>query len=114
VANHVKSERARKKRERAWHFQTLGSCTASEDTESSSHEPIITAIERMLPDAELRVTFQLMAKGERRTVAFARELRLSHLPVQQQKLQVKRVKDRLMKYLRRSNLARQLAENALR
>lgn len=44
---------------------------------------------------------QLMAEGERRTPAYAEALGITHLPLAQQRHEVKRVKDRLQKRLER-------------
>ena len=44
----------------------------------------------------------LMQQGERRTIPYARVLRVEHLPAPEQRQEVKRVKDRLKKRLARS------------
>jgi len=53
-----------------------------------------------LSDGEARV-LDLMLDGERRTPAFAAALGISHLPVREQRQEVKKVKDKLKMRLKR-------------
>jgi hypothetical protein len=54
-----------------------------------------------LPDPRDRQIWALRLQGERRTEAFAKVLGISHLPIEAQRREVKRVKDRIDKVLRR-------------
>ncbi len=55
----------------------------------------------LLQDPKDRQILALRLQGERRTEAFAAILGISHLPVEDQRRQVKRAKDRIDKILRR-------------
>jgi hypothetical protein len=57
----------------------------------------------LVPDRGERRAFVLMLCGVRETSAYARALRISHLPWGEQCREVKRVKDRLKKRLRRAD-----------
>lgn len=57
--------------------------------------------------AEEREVLELMMDGERKTEPYARALRIVHLPADQQRRDVKRVKDRLMKRIRRAGARRE-------
>jgi hypothetical protein len=59
------------------------------------------ALEMALADPADRKVLQLMAMGERRTAVFAGAMGLSHLSAEQQRLEVKRAKDRIRKALQR-------------
>lgn len=55
----------------------------------------------LLQDPQDQQILALRLRGERRTVAFAAILGISHLPVEAQRQEVKRAKDRIDKILRR-------------
>jgi len=57
----------------------------------------------LVPHRGERQAFVLMLCGVRETGAYARALQLSHLPLGEQRKEVKRVKDRLVKRLRRAD-----------
>ncbi len=59
-------------------------------------------LQRVVPDPVERKVVYLMVEGERRTEAFAEVLGLQNLPLPEQRQRVKRVKDRLVKRLRRT------------
>lgn len=64
-------------------------------------ESIVTQENEKLSEPERRV-MDLLQKGERRTAVFAEAFGVSHLPLQEQRREVKRVKDRLKIRLRRA------------
>ena len=66
-------------------------------------QEIVPEVREGLNDAELRV-FDLLLKGERKTAVFAAAFGISHLPKEQQVLEVKRVKDMLRTRLKRARL----------
>ena len=53
------------------------------------------------------IVFDLMVKGERSTEVAADALRIAHLPLDQQKREVKRIKDRITRRIRRRGLPTQ-------
>jgi RNA polymerase sigma factor (sigma-70 family) len=57
---------------------------------------------RLLQDPQDRQILALRLRGERRTKTFAEILGISHLPIEDQRRQVKRAKDRIDKILRRN------------
>ena len=56
---------------------------------------------RSLPDPADQQVFQLKAMGERRTEIFAKAMGITHLPIEQQRREVKRAKDRIDKVMER-------------
>jgi hypothetical protein len=56
---------------------------------------------RLLQDPTDRQILALRLRGERRTAAFAAILNISHLPLEMQRREVKRAKDRIDKVIRR-------------
>jgi DNA-directed RNA polymerase specialized sigma24 family protein len=72
----------------------------------SFDEPILAAVIAGFTDVERRV-FELMRAGERRTEVFAPVLGVQHLPPEEQTREVKRVKERIFKRLRRAGGSRE-------
>jgi DNA-directed RNA polymerase specialized sigma24 family protein len=114
--NRLSSERRRHRRESGWipvellpgAGNLLGSevddpSIAAERSEAESRDmvSIFDSVRAGLTDLEVRV-LGLMRSGERKTSVFAKALGISDLPVEEQKSQVKRVKDRLKKRLKRA------------
>jgi hypothetical protein len=60
-------------------------------------------VRELVPDRGERQAFVLMLCGVRETGAYARTLQIAHLPWGEQRKEVKRVKDRLVKRLRRAD-----------
>jgi hypothetical protein len=60
-------------------------------------------VRERVPDRRERQTFVLMLCGVRETGVYARALELSHLPLREQRNEVKRVKDRVKKRLQRAD-----------
>ena len=60
----------------------------------------VLPVRRGLLEAELRV-LDLMLRGERKAAVFAEALGILHLPVKEQRMEVKRVKDKLKMRLKR-------------
>lgn len=56
---------------------------------------------RLLPDATDQQIFKLKFMGERRTEVFAEAMGITHLPVEQQRREVKKAKDRIDKIMER-------------
>jgi RNA polymerase sigma-70 factor (ECF subfamily) len=56
---------------------------------------------RLLPDQTDQQIFKLKAAGERRTQVFAEAMGITHLPVEQQRREVKKAKDRIDKVMGR-------------
>jgi DNA-directed RNA polymerase specialized sigma24 family protein len=72
----------------------------------SQNEPLDTKKQlenllRLLPDPTDRRIFDLRAMGERRTGEFAKVMGITHLSIEQQRYEVKRIKDRIDKVLKR-------------
>jgi hypothetical protein len=70
------------------------------DTETIRRTTIVEREAKQLSESDQRV-LELMRRGERRTSVFAVAMGISHLPVAEQKREVKRAKDRLKKRLQR-------------
>jgi DNA-directed RNA polymerase specialized sigma24 family protein len=66
----------------------------------SFDDPALAAEIACFTDSERQV-FELMRSGEKRTCVFADLLDIGHLPVEEQAREVKRVKERIMKRLKR-------------
>jgi hypothetical protein len=66
-----------------------------------ARQEIVPQVREGLKDAESRV-LDLLLKGERRTAVFAAAFGISHLPKEQQVLEIKRVKDMLKIRLKRA------------
>ena len=60
-------------------------------------------VRKLVPDTGERQVFVLMLCGVRETNAHTRVLQISHLPLSEQRKEVKRVKDRLVKRLQRAD-----------
>ena len=58
-------------------------------------------LSHLLPNETDRKLFQLKAAGERRTERFAKAMGITHLPIEQQRREVKKAKDRIDKVLER-------------
>lgn len=71
------------------------------EEERRKAQPVEIEVAKGLTEAELSA-LELVRSGERKTAAFAMALGITHLPVAEQKAQVKRVKDRLKKRLERT------------
>jgi DNA-directed RNA polymerase specialized sigma24 family protein len=71
-----------------------------EDREAHMHAIPLDIAQAFTPE-EQRV-FDLIVQGERRTDAFARALEIAHLPERDQRVEVKRIKDRIKRRLRRA------------
>lgn len=56
---------------------------------------------RLLPDPTDQQVFKLKSLGERRTEAFAKAMGIAHLPIEQQRREVKKTKDRIDKIMER-------------
>jgi RNA polymerase sigma-70 factor, ECF subfamily len=63
--------------------------------------PVLQILPRIFGDPKDLHAVELMLAGERTTEAFAKVLELQHLPLDQQRREVKRHKDRLKKRLKR-------------
>lgn len=109
VLNALRGESRRKRRERA--------AAKPEHSDVELHSPAGIAIQNeeaerrqrerqrlmeLLPDPTDRRVLELMLDGERRTAAFAAVLGLGHLPAAGRRREVKRVKDRINKVIRRA------------
>lgn len=77
----------------------------SEEEGNSETEPergqLRQALPRIFVDPKDLVMVELIISGERMTEAFVKVLKLQHLPVEQQRREIKRHKDRLKKRLER-------------
>ena len=60
-------------------------------------------LRRLFPDEKDVEIAQMMLEGLRKTMYYAAVLEITHLPVDEQRTEVKRVKDRLTKVLRRAD-----------
>ncbi|MCS6897940.1 MAG: hypothetical protein NZM29_08210 [Nitrospira sp.] len=63
-----------------------------------------TALLDALTDPKDKGILQLKLEGVRDTAAFAQVLRITHLPLEEQRKNVKRHKDRIIRFLRRQGL----------
>jgi len=111
--NAVKAENARQMRERRWCRESMNTNTVSTLDDRGRLVHAVRAIDRLLGDDRMRAVFRLVARGERKTAAFAEVLGLDHLPVREQRREVKREKDRLWKYVRRNTRIAAIARRAL-
>jgi hypothetical protein len=68
--------------------------------ETGSLRTQVDALAQRLSPSDQKV-LQLLLEGERETAVFARELNLGHLPVAEQRREVKRAKDRIQRRLDR-------------
>jgi RNA polymerase sigma-70 factor (ECF subfamily) len=69
--------------------------------ESQDRQQQLDELRRSLENPVDRRILELRAMGERRTEQFAKVLGILHLPVDQQRREVKRAKDRIDKVMRR-------------
>jgi RNA polymerase sigma-70 factor (ECF subfamily) len=108
VANSLRGEKRRKAREEQ------ASCVFGEplvaldpaagnllQEEVAQQQRQQTRLMSMLPNQQDQQILALRLQGERRTEAFAEILQISHLPIAEQRREVKRAKDRIDKLLRR-------------
>jgi hypothetical protein len=82
----------------------LGICVVGNLLQEEENEQLHRQQEEMmslLQDPKDRQILVLRLQGERRTGAFAEILGISHLPIETQRREVKRAKDRIDKTLRR-------------
>ncbi|MGH7719589.1 MAG: hypothetical protein ACREON_12200 [Gemmatimonadaceae bacterium] len=110
VANTVRGEQRRTRREERFGREstltsvedgsTLGKLVQGEDEAERGQR--IGRLMQLLPEQADREALRLRLNGERRTHVFARLLGIEHLPVAEQRREVKRVKDRIDKVIRRS------------
>ncbi len=78
---------------------TAGNVIQQEDTTLIQRQQV--GLMNTLQDPKDRQILALRLQGERRTEAFAEILGISHLPIEAQRREVKRTKDRIDKILRR-------------
>jgi hypothetical protein len=71
------------------------------EAEAEAREAVPASVREGLSEAEGRV-WELMQCGERRTEVYAAALGITHLPWEEQRREVKRVKDRLTKRCERA------------
>jgi hypothetical protein len=111
AANILSGEKRRRYRElRSWR-PSEDSSTAIMEQESI--EQLVDSIRRTLPDKDMQAVFDTWIAGGRRSSAFARALGITDMGPAEQGKRVKRAKDRLLKHLRRSVAAHQLAREWL-
>jgi hypothetical protein len=108
VANSLRGEKRRKVREQQASctfgapFVALGPEAGNLLQEEAARQQQQHAqLMSMLPNQQDRQILALRLQGERRTEAFAKILQISHLPIAEQRREVKRAKDRIDKFLRR-------------
>jgi len=109
IMNMLRGERRRKAREEAaghaWAVSsveldpTAGNLLQKE--ESTQRQQQQTALTNALQNPNDQQLLALRLQGVRRTEAFAEILGITHLPIETQRREVKRVKDRIDKILRR-------------
>jgi DNA-directed RNA polymerase specialized sigma24 family protein len=104
VANFLRQEKRRKIREeKSAELYPVVELSASagnpsEDNENSHRRHHLLAL---LKDTRDRQVLELRLQGERRTSEFAKALGISHLPIETQRLEVKKAKDRISKVISR-------------
>jgi RNA polymerase sigma-70 factor, ECF subfamily len=108
VANLYRGEKRRKARERKAGakkqeadvaFDPVAGKIQQEDQER--HETQLTAMFDALTDPRDRKILSLRSQGEKRTSVYARILEIAHLSTNEQETEVKKNKDRIMKFLKR-------------
>jgi RNA polymerase sigma-70 factor, ECF subfamily len=101
--------KARRRRQKEIPFKDVELWVAAGNSESESgnsdtepgREKLRQALPRLFGDPQDLMLVEMMLSGERTTGAFAEVLKLQHLPVERQRREVKRHKDRLKKRLER-------------
>jgi RNA polymerase sigma-70 factor, ECF subfamily len=108
VTNFLRGEARRRAREEAMQSDarlvveldpTAGNILQQEETRGLQRRQ--EGMMKRLSDPRYRQILALRLQGERRTEAFAEILGISHLPIEAQRREVKRTKDRIDKILRR-------------
>lgn len=107
LRNALAKEKRRRQRETSLEVVELGVAggnigveVGNSETESE-REKLRQALPRIFEDPKDLAIVELIISGERTTAAFVEVLQLRHLPVEQQRREVKRHKDRLKKRLER-------------
>jgi RNA polymerase sigma-70 factor, ECF subfamily len=113
LANHLRREGRHHERRVPWSVVELGEEGGNlsgreeepvrqleQDEEAVGWQVTLRALRGRLPEAD-RPAFDLMLAGERDTRVFAAALGLEALPIEEQACAVKRVKDRILKRLKR-------------
>ena|SRR5947209_1212158 len=93
----------RKKREPDDALDPAAGNTQRADAEQA--EKTMTAMLSVLIDPKDREMLVLRAQGVRSTAAYARILEITHLPLKEQRVAVKRHKERIIRFLRRKGFA---------
>jgi len=114
LKNLLRSERRHVSRRMSWEVVELspaaGNCLWDEDSDPArivaraddeKRPPLPSGLQETLTREESQV-LELMLEGERRTEVYAAVLGLTNRPILEQRLEVKRVKDRLKKRLERA------------
>lgn len=120
ASNMAASVCARESREQRWSAQSSEFASSGESPGQTTLErtaelrAACQTISQLLPDRKMQIVFGLWASGERDTAAFAAALDLKAASQADQRAMVRREKDRLRKYLRRSQAIAEVALNALR
>lgn len=108
IANLLRGERRRKLREVKSAKSSIEKVVEldpeagnSFQDETQDEQAQLGKLTELLDDPTDKRVFQLRAMGERRTEQFARVMGIIHLPIDEQRREVKRAKDRIDKQLRR-------------
>jgi RNA polymerase sigma-70 factor, ECF subfamily len=105
--NALAKEKRRRQKEISFKDVELGEAAGKSEVEDGNsetepaEEKLRQALPRIFEDPKDLVMVEMMISGERTTEAFVEVLKLQHLPIEQQRREVKRHKDRLKKRLER-------------
>jgi RNA polymerase sigma-70 factor, ECF subfamily len=107
LRNALAKEKRRRQKETSLEVVELGVVAGNNKVEEGNseaeteREKLRQALPRLFVNPQDLMVVEMMMSGERTTAAFVEVLQLRHLPVEQQRREVKRHKDRLKKRLER-------------
>ncbi|MEX2611820.1 MAG: response regulator [Gemmatimonadota bacterium] len=106
----LQSQERRTAREERWWDMPTSVSDAADDLGRRQFREVYEEIQPLLPDEECRTIHWHFLECERDTALYAAALGISHLPLDEQRADVQRVKGRLRKVLSRNHHIRTLAE----